>query len=244
MTISAATDQCAFVAAGLVGSLLYENLNTGGVHHCNPLDVGNSRIDGVIENDMYTAQIGTTATFTGSEWFIEAIGADIGILVPEIGLVYVPDVEDTWVDNNPLVGVAPGNPGAYIGPRQYQNTGCQGSDLPLGALLELDAKSSKKCRPNDWSAGLVVLANVSYNNAFDTGFVVTPQIAVSYDFTGTTPAPYGNYVEDRIAVNLGVSGTLNNNFRIGVNYVNYFGAGVRNKAQDQDYVSASASYSF
>jgi len=244
LTIAAATDQCAFLAAGLVGSLVYELLNTTGDKHCLANSGrGDTRYNGVIENEMFTAQIGATATFTSSEWFIDAIGADLGIFVPEIGAVYVPGVEDTWVDNNPLVPV-PGTAGMYVGPTQYQNIGCQGTDLPLGSLLELDAKASKLCRPNDWSAGMVLLATVQYNNAFNSGFVLQPAVAFSWDFVGSTPAPYGNYLEGRMALNLGVTGTLNNNLKLGVNYTNYFGAGIANKAQDLDFASASVSYSF
>jgi hypothetical protein len=73
---------------------------------------------------------------------------------------------------------------------------------------------------------------------------VSPLVAFSWDFTGTTPAPYGNYMEDRKALNLGVSGTLNNNLTLGVNYVNYFGGHIQNRSRDLDYVSGSMSYSF
>ncbi len=237
VTIAAVTQECAFVAAGNVGSFNFEPLDTM-LTRCDPTHVGNSRINGEIFNSMYTGQVGSTATFTNSEWFVDAIGADLGIFVPEIGFVHVPGVEKTWIDNNPLVG------GKYVGPVQYGNTGCQGSDLPLGGLLALDHKSSKECRPTDTSAGLVLLAITQYNNAFNTGFVVAPQAAFSWDFYGTTPAPYGNYMEGRMAVSLGVNGTLNNSFTMGVNYTNYFGAGIRNKSQDLDYVSASMGYSF
>jgi hypothetical protein len=66
----------------------------------------------------------------------------------------------------------------------------------------------------------------------------------SWDFYGNTPAPYGNFMEDRMAVNLGVTGTLNNNFKVGVNYTNFFGGHIQNKARDTDFASASMSYSF
>jgi len=168
----------------------------------------------------------------------------LAIFVPEIGFVHVPGVEDTWVDNNPLVGSAALLTQAYVGPVQYQNIGCQGSDLPLGGLLNLDHKTSKQCRPTDTSAGLVMLAQVQYANAFNSGFLLSPTAAFSWDFYGTTPAPYGNYLEGRMAVNLGVNGELNNNFHVGLNYTMYFGAGIANKSQDQDFAAVSASYSF
>jgi hypothetical protein len=88
------------------------------------------------------------------------------------------------------------------------------------------------------------LFQLDYNNAFDSGFLVSPRIAYSYDFTGTTPSPYGNYLEDRQSLNLGVTGTLNNNFRLGASYTNFFGGHINNKSKDQDFASLTASYTF
>jgi hypothetical protein len=187
---------------------------------------------GVIRNEMLTAQIGTTAQFTGSDWFIDALGADVGTLVTEVGMVYVPGVESTWISNG----------GANMA--QYQNTGCQGTDLPLAGALALDPKSSAQCRPTDFSAGLVALFTIQYNNFLDTGFAVSPRLVYSYDFEGTTAAPYSNYLEDRQAINLAVDGTLNNNLRVGVSYSNFFGGHINNKSSDRDFASVSASYSF
>jgi hypothetical protein len=187
---------------------------------------------GVIRNEMFTAQVGTTSQMTGSDWFIQSLGADIGTLVTEVGMVYVPGVEDTWIQNGG------GNRA------QYQNTGCQGTDLPLAGALALDIKSSAQCRPTDLSAGLVVLFTVQYNNFLDTGFAVSPRVVYSYDFLGTTAAPYSNFLEDRQAINLGVDGTLNNNLRVGVSYSNFFGGHINNKSSDRDFASVSASYSF
>ena len=185
---------------------------------------------------MFTGQVGTTAQFTGSDWFIDAMGADIGTFVTEVGLVYTPGVEDTWINNLSAAQAA--------ATTQYQNTGCQGTDLPAGGILALDPKSSPQCRPTNLSAGMVMLFTWSYNNFMDSGFSVSPRIVYSYDFEGTTAAPYGNYMEDRQALNLGIDGTLNNNFKVGVSYSNFFGGHVTNKSSDRDFASVTASYSF
>jgi hypothetical protein len=187
---------------------------------------------GVIRNEMFTAQIGTTSQMTGSDWFVQILGADIATLVTEVGMVYTPSVEDTWISNG----------GANMA--QYQNIGCQGTDLPLAGALALDAKTSEQCRPTDLSAGLVMLFTWSYNNFLDTGFAVAPRLVYSYDFEGTTAAPYSNYLEDRQAINLGVDGTLNNNLRVGMSYSNFFGGHINNKSRDRDFTSISASYTF
>jgi Protein of unknown function (DUF1302) len=245
LTIAAAMEQCAFAS---VGDLMntFEQLGTIPGHTCLSGGSAGSAtgipISGVLRNEMYTAQIGTTSTYTASDWWVDFIGADLGVLVTEAGMVYVPNVEDTWLDKYDPDGLGPLSP--TVRPNQYQNIGCQGSDLPLGGLLGLDRKSSKNCRPNDFSAGLVLLARVEYNNFMDTGFTVAPQIVYSYDFEGTTPSPYGNYLEDRQAVSLGVTGTLNNNFRVGASYSNFFGGHIANKAKDTDFASLTASYTF
>jgi hypothetical protein len=206
---------------------------------------GDGTTNGVIRNEMFTAQVGTTAQFTGSDWFIDMLSADIGTFVTEVGMVYTPGVEDTWLDNLPSRPTVP-VPGVIYKDMvtQFQNTGCQGTDLPAGGILALDAKSSSQCRPTNLSAGLVMLFTWSYNNFLDTGYSVSPRIVYSFDFEGTTAAPYGNYMEDRQALNLGIDGTLNNNFKVGVSYSNFFGGHVTNKSSDRDFASVTASYSF
>jgi hypothetical protein len=245
MTIAAAAAACAFPAGTGDLAATFEALNTYAGTGCfarGTPSFENTTLSGVLRNEMITAQIGTTAQFTGSDWFIDALGADIGTLVTEVGMVYVPGVEDTWLDKYDPDGAGPLNPTQVL--QQYQNTGCNGSDLPLGGLLALDRKSSAQCRPTDFSAGLVALFTIQYNNFMDTGFAVSPRVVYSYDFEGTTAAPYSNYLEDRQAINLGVDGTLNNNLRVGVSYSNFFGGHINNKSSDRDFASVSASYSF
>jgi hypothetical protein len=245
LTIAAAMEQCAFASAGDLMAT-FEALSTIKGNEClvdgGAGSVTGVPISGVMRNEMWTGQVGTTATFTASDWWVDALGADLGILVTEAGVVYVPGVEDTWLDKYDPDGLGPLSPTRT--PNQYQNTGCQGSDLPLGGLLGLDRKASKNCRPNDWSAGLVLLTRVEYNNFLDTGFTVAPQLVYTYDFEGTTPSPYGNYLEDRQSVGFSVTGTLNNNFRLGASYSNFFGGHVANKAKDTDFASVTASYTF
>jgi hypothetical protein len=249
LTIAAAMEQCAFVAVGDLMST-FEALGTVPGHTCFSGGTAGSAagipINGVLYNEMYTGQIGTTSTYTASDWWVEAIGADLGVVVTEAGFVYVPGVEDTWIDNTytPTIDPLTGFGDVTRIRNQYQNIGCQGSDLPLGGLLGLDAKKSKNCRSNDFSAGLVMLLRAEYNNAFDTGFTVAPQLVYTYDFEGTTPSPYGNYLEDRQSIGLSVTGTLNNNFRVGVSYSNFFGGHIANKAKDTDFASLSVGYSF
>jgi hypothetical protein len=245
-TIEAAAAACSFpVAVADLGFISFEGLNVNGIANCNPgatnhLDgVGRYRTASIRENDMWTFSLGTTSTFTTSDPIVSFLGADIGILVTEFGGVYVPGVENTYLLNDDLTPTA-----IARNTLQFQNLGCQGSDLPLGGLLGLDTKASSACRPTDISFGYVLLARLDYNNAFGSGWVVSPQVAFSHDVYGATPAPYGNYLEDRMSVNLSVSATLDNAWRLGASYTNFFGGGIRNKATDQDFGSLTFSYSF
>jgi hypothetical protein len=243
VTIAGAMAQCAFPGGVADLASTFEALGTlPGMTCFSGGTVGNRFIPGVMYNEMVTAQIGTTATFTASDWWVDAIGADLGILVTEVGLAFVPDVETTWLDRWDPDGFGPASPTKLY--NQYQNIGCQGSDLPLGGLLGLDRKSSEQCRPTDLSAGLVLLARMEYNNAFNTGWAVAPQIVYSYDFHGSTPAPYSNYLEDRQSVGVSVTGTLNNNLRVGASYSNFFGGHIMNKSKDTDFASITASYTY
>jgi hypothetical protein len=256
LTIAAAAKSCAFevgapaaldAAAAASTTSPLRLLFTPDATGVNPRCGGGTYVPGVIYNEMFTGQIGTTSQFTGSTGWVDALGADVATLVTEVGMTYVPGVEDTWIDNNPASTFAALSPFAPIlNPRavQYQNTGCQGSDLPLGGLLGLDRKASRDCRPTDIAAGLVALLRLDYNNAFDSGFLLTPQIVYTWDFEGTTAAPYGNYLEDRQSVGVSLTGTLNNNFRLGASYSNFFSGHVNNKAKDSDFASVNASYTF
>ncbi len=242
ITIAVAARACAFPVGVADLAATFEALNTYAGTSCFANGTVGGVVSGVLRNEMFTAQIGTTSTYTASDWWVDALGSDLGVIVTEIGMVYVPGVEDTWVSNNPDPdGAGPLNPPFF---QQYQNTGCQGTDLPLGGLLGLDSKHSRNCRPTDFSAGLVALFRLEYNNAFDTGFVLAPQLVYSYDFEGKTAAPYSNYLEDRQSLGFSLTGTLNNNFRMGASYSAFFGGHVDNKARDQDFASINASYTF
>jgi len=238
-TISAAMASCAIpVSVADLASTFEASGNVDGTVACLagagiPTNAAPRWMTAVIENDMWTGQIGTTATFTGSDPVIDFLGADLGILVTEVGFVLVPGVEDTWLDN-----------GASAELPQYANMGCQATDLGLGGLLGLDRKSSEQCRPTDFSAGYVLLARLDYNNAFESGWVISPQLTFSHDVVGKTPAPYGNYKEGRMAISASVSGQLDNAWRLSLGYTNFFGGDITNKAIDQDFASFTASYSF
>ncbi|MCE7998148.1 MAG: DUF1302 domain-containing protein [Rhodobiaceae bacterium] len=181
---------------------------------------------GVIRDEVVTFDIGTTATYTSSNPLVGAVGADLGILLTELGAMYVPDVPDE----------------GDFSVRQWGNVCTSGTDLPMGAFLALSNRTG--CRPTQFSYGYVLVGQLQYNNAFGTPITLTPQVAWQHDVKGNSPAPLSNYREGTKSVSLAVNGTYQNAWRGGVSYTNIFGNEKYTKDGDKDFVSVNLSYSF
>jgi Protein of unknown function (DUF1302) len=228
ITIGAAAANCAF-ATGDAILLGFEGLVNQGTSCAGSLATGSiigQEISGVVREEAVNFDIGTTATYTNSNPLVGALGADIGILLTELGAMYVPDVPEE---------------GDFTA-RQWGNVCTGGSDLPLGGLLALDARAG--CRPTQFSYGYVLVGILQYNNAFGTPITLSPQVAWSHDVKGNSPAPMSNFREGRKRVSLAVNGSYQNTWRGGISYVNNFGNEKYTNTGDQDFVSINLSYSF
>ncbi|MBX3491895.1 MAG: DUF1302 domain-containing protein [Parvibaculum sp.] len=195
---------------------------------CGDLGVGavTSDIRGFERTKIFTAQVGTTATFTNSNQLIGMSGADLGILVTEVGAMYAPDA--------PTAG--------FLGPRWQNICASGGTDLPLGGALGLANRSG--CRPTTVSWGYVLLGQLQYNNVFGTPIALQPTIAWNHGVNGNSPAPLGNYRQGAKSVSLQLNGNYLGNWRGGVSYTNFFGNEKYAGNVDQDFVSANISYAF
>ena len=207
--------------------------DAGATTGCLPSAVGRTPT-AYVREEVFTAQIGTTATFSRSNPLIAFLGADLGILVTEFGLVHVPGVPDE--------SPASQSAGNVVEYNRLSEVCRSGTDLPLGAILNLDSRSG--CRPTETSYGGVLLTRLDYNNAFGTPWTVSPSISYRHDLEGFTPAPLGNYVEDRKSISLGVTADLQSTWRVGMSYTNYMGSEEYQQDLDDDFVSLTASYSF
>ena len=228
ITIAAAAANCAF-ATGDVALGVFEGLANFGTSCAGSLATGGivgQEIQGFTREEVVNFDIGTTATYTNSNPLVGALGADIGILLTELGAMYVPD--------------APSEGDFSV--KQWGNVCTSGSDLPLKGVLSLDARSG--CRPTAFSYGYVLVGILQYNNAFGTPITLSPQIAWSHDVKGNSPAPMSNFREGRKRVSLAVNGTYQNTWRGGISYVNNFGNEKYTNTGDQDFVSINLSYSF
>lgn len=235
-TISAAGAQC----VGLVtfGDALLTNVSplstelgtqptAGATTGCQQSNFG--RTPTAFERkEVFTFQIGTTATYTNSNPLIEFLGADIGILVTEFGIVHIPDLQAeslTANEENRLAEL------------------CRsGTSLPLGSILNLDTASG--CAPTQTSYGGILLTRLDYNNVFGTPWTLSPQLVYRHDLEGLTPAPLGNFLEDRRSLGFSLTANLQNTWTVGFSYTNFMGSEKYQNNLDDDFVSLTASYSF
>jgi len=224
-TIAAASANCAFVAGGDVTALVFEPRVNQDVF-CGTGPLVGQEITGFTREEVINFDIGTTATYTNSNPLVGALGADIGILLTEVGAMLAPDAPD---EGDGTVS-------------QWGNVCTSGSDLALGGLLSLDNRSG--CRVTAFSYGYVLVGILQYNNAFGTPITLSPQIAWSHDVKGNSPAPMSNFREGRKRVSLAVNGSYQNTWRGGISYVNNFGNEKYTNTGDQDFVSINLSYSF
>ncbi len=150
------------------------------------------------------------------------IGADQFVLAGEVGGSYV-----NLPDKNTLRyaggSVLPGNPfmAAALG-------------VPVGASRGFADR-------NAW--GYTILGSLDYFNVF-RGVNLSPHIAFSHDVNGTSPGPGGTFLEGRMALNLGITGTYLNSWSSGLNYTSYFGGAIYNTLRDRDFISFDIKYSF
>jgi len=197
-----------------------------------------------VREEVFTFQIGTTATYTSSNPLIDFLGADIGVLVTEFGLVHIPGVHD----EPPITGPGSGDTATGGGAGTVQEFNrlsevCRsGTALPLGSILALDTRAG--CTPTETSYGGILLTRLDYNNAFGTAWTVSPQLVYRHDFEGVTPAPLGNYIEDRRSLGFSVTANLQNTWTVGLSYTDFMGSEQFQSDLDDDFVSLTASYSF
>ncbi|MGB3809656.1 MAG: DUF1302 domain-containing protein [Parvibaculum sp.] len=231
ISIAALNAGCTF--NGILGATTFGSLQAGGIDTyggigCGTMGVGPSTHDfsGVVRSKMFTYDIGTTATYSNSNAFISMTGADLGILVTEVGLVYTPDV--------PSEG--------DFKKQQWGNVCTGGTDLPAGGFLALAPRSG--CRPTAASWGYVLLGQLQYNNAFGTALTLSPTLAFSHDVSGNTPAPISNYRQGRKSVSLQLNGSLQGAWRGGISYTNFFGSNKYSDSVDRDFAAVNLSYAF
>ncbi len=198
----------------------------GGITRASALDGGLVNSDGFLKirrEDMFTAQTTFTQLLFASHPFIMTLGADQGTLITEFGMVYVPGISS-----------ADG----------LSASGTSGLANTLASQYYHVNKSLKYADnlPTRFSWGAQGRVQVTYNRLFGTPFNVSPRLNWRYDINGRTPAPYGNYQEDRKSISIGANATYLSSWTGSVSWTHNFGPDA--PLSDRDFASLNVSYAF
>ena len=242
VTIAGLAQSCTWEPAGAVADLYY-TLQLSSTR-CGEY----GKFQGYVTEEVWNYDIGTTATFTQSHPVISALGADIGILLTELGVVVAPDIDKYTVSN--LEAMASKTP-------RLTNQCTSGSDLPLGGVFALDPRgplnadntldntqSTTMCRATEVSSGFLIYAQLQYNNAFRTPFTLKPTFVYSTGLDGMSPSPAGSFKEDQYRMSLSVDAEYQSVWKASLGFTMYGGDVLYNRDIDRDTVSASLSYAF
>ena len=236
LTIAALFQNGAALGAGGIESV-YQGLegysNEFMPTQVNPYVPTEQTLRGYVEHDVYTWDIGTTATFTRSNPLVSALGADIGVLLTEFqGLVV----------NGASARALPSVNGSIV---PLSNVCTSGSDLKLNSVLNIDQRPiDGTCRPTDNSYGVVLLGRATWNNVWGTPIALSPTIVYRDGLHGFSPSPLGSWREGVGSTALSIGFDYLGSVTGSVNYVTYHGDDLRTKSEDREHMSVSLSYAF
>jgi hypothetical protein len=226
-----------------------------------------------INYDVISLDIGTTTSFSASHPVTSTLGADSAVLLTEVAMVQIQDLDNAnkgFVSRGGFnegageflcLGVFQGLTGAQLA---AVNTAITDS---LGADYNIDYDLSTGAGGTNIGAGIVdavfgngsycesqmgaderafsyrVVGFATYNNFANSPWSVTPNFAWSSDPSGYGPSSLGGFTEGRSSLSIGVS-AANGDVATSLSYVDQMGSDLDNLRNDEDYVSASVSYSF
>jgi hypothetical protein len=97
--------------------------------------------------------------------------------------------------------------------------------------------------PTSSSWGYVVAGRLDYNNVIGA-INLSPRFSFAHDVNGVSPGPGGSFIEDRMALTLGLGFQYRINVEWDLSYTRYFGAGRYNLINDRDFLAGNVKYSF
>jgi len=249
LTIASLFNNCSFaVVAGLENTYLSGSLYNAEFPDLVGCTAQERTLPGyVTSHDAISWDIGTTATFTRSNPVVAFLRSDLGIFLTEFQGLHVADIEEER-----------GNTGALgaAGNAALTNVCVGGSDLPLNGILSIDdrtvgdastdADNNPKgyCRPTDSSWGVVLMAQLQYNNVFGTPIGLRPQIIYSSGISGYAPGPIGFWREGQGSTAFSLAADYLGKWTGSLSYRTYHGDLDRTRNLDRDVMSVSLSYAF
>ena len=252
LTIAGLFNNCAFAtvtgleAIYLSGSAYNNEYGTIGCTDDNETIIGYTK-----EHDAFTWDIGTTATFTRSNPVVSFLRSDLGIFLTEFQGVYAGDIEEDRGDTGGITAL-----GAAAGNAPLNNVCVGGSDLPLNGILSIDDRTAGDastpnddnvkgfCRPTDSSWGVVLMAQLQYNNVFGTPIGLKPQVVYSTGIDGYSPSPIGFWREGVGSTAVSLTADYLGTWSANLSYRTYHGDLHRTRNLDRDVLSASVTYAF
>jgi len=188
----------------------------------------------------------TQFQMTFIKFFEQVLGAQRLSFASEVGAVWLNGMDDSInYGRSPNYGVGDFEP--------FASNFALWPGSPIACDSHPAAEAFAGIRPNsngdyctndgftdDFSWGYRVRAGLEYTDVM-AGINLTPNMAWSHDVRGNSPAP--NFVEDRIALSVGVTADYLNVYRADLSYTSFFGADY-DELKDRDFVSLSFSVAF
>ena len=213
--------------------------NTGNASLQQP---GYNYCDGTAEFDAYTLNVNFIRSLAPSHPAVEAMGANSGSFLLDIGAVSVPDLDYSQ-------GVVAA--GHFSSGHDILGNGCMNSigttthtpqANPLFGSNYCD--DGKKSGASDLAVQYKLRTAVTYTNINNTQWSMSPSLGFDHGVDGNAPSSLGGWTEDSYQLSLGLGFANPNGLSIALNYTDRMGEAMQNKNNDKDTVSASLSYAF
>ncbi|MBE0482444.1 MAG: DUF1302 domain-containing protein [Bacterioplanes sp.] len=193
--------------------------------------------------DIWQAQ----ATYI--QFYDRALGTDRITLAAEVGVTYVdglPDTDKARYGRSGAYGIG-NNDGVWgLNSVTSDTNWCSAPTNPLSGAANTAANvNTSNCTDDgyvtQWSGGIRLRAGADYNNAF-AGVNMTPNVSIGYD-KGYGPEPGAQFIDERLALSVGVNFVYMNTTAMSVNYTNFSG-GKYDQLVDRDNIALSITRSF
>ena len=184
----------------------------------------------------------TQAQFTLIRFFEQVWGASRLSFAAEAGAVWLDDMDGQQrYGRSPTFGIGDFDP--FISDMFGVPVSCEFHPVLAGFGVAPNGQP-QNCTDDgyvdDFSWGYRVRGSLDYSDVF-AGINLKPNMAWSHDVDGNSPPP--NFIEDRMALSLGVSADYLNIYKADLSWTTFFGADYDDK-DDRDFLSLSFSVAF
>jgi hypothetical protein len=184
----------------------------------------------------------TQLQFTFIKFFEQVAGASRFSFATEVGAVWLNDMDDDQrYGRSPIFGIGDFEP--FLSPMFGVPVSCSSHPVlePSGVVPNGNPDNcTDDGFTDDFSWGYRVRGSLDYSDVF-MGVNLKPNFAWSHDVKGNSPPP--NFVEDRMALSLGVTAEYLNVYKADLAYTSFFNADY-DALQDRDFLSLSFSVAF